>query len=144
MKFSIAALLLAFVIGGGPASWGAVQAQSSKPVKPTTQTKPVGQTTRLIDLGNEACPVTGLPANPNLWVVYNGFKIRVANTEAKAMLERDPARYVAKPNIKLAMQARSGSTRPAPAKREPAVTKTTMHQPGATKPAVQKSPTGGK
>jgi hypothetical protein len=75
---------------------------------------------KLVDLGNDVCPVRGTPTAPNAFVVVDGQVVRLADAKAVDDVKKDPAAALAKAKKLAAEQPAKPKHvhQPAPAKPE--------------------------
>ncbi len=76
---------------------------------------------KLVELGNDVCPVRGTPTAPNAFVVVDGHVVRLADAKAVDEVKKDPAAALAKAKKLAAEQPAKPKHvhQPAPAKTEP-------------------------
>lgn len=76
---------------------------------------------KLVDLGNDVCPVRGTKTAPNAFAVVDGHVVRLADAKAVEDMKKDPAAVLAKAKQLAAEQPAKPKHvhQPAPAKEEP-------------------------
>ena len=60
----------------------------------TTQDSPAPSDVKLVDAGNETCPISGDPVNGTDYVAYNGKRYGLCCKGCDAQLLKDPEKYI--------------------------------------------------